>query len=89
MRAAPDENDDRSSDFEGELATVREDLVDSLNAWVVKAVGSDMAERFAGRGHQGPAVVFFRRQVPVLYDGEIRGKKIDLEYTLGLSLCFD
>ncbi len=71
--SAPDGNDDRSSDFEAELATVREDLVDSLNAWVVKAVGSPMVRRYVGKEHQGPAVVFFRRQVPVLYDGQ--GKK--------------
>ena len=63
-----DSNDASADAFEAELALVREDLVDSLNAWVVKAVESKLKERFSP--DKGPLVVFFRKQVPVLYQGK-------------------
>ncbi len=50
--------------------------MDSLNAWVVKATASPLKERYAGKGHDGPAVVFFRKSVPVLYDGPANEEEI-------------
>lgn len=67
-------NDQLTDDFESELALVREDLVDSINAWVVKAVDSALQTDYV-KDKDKPAVVFFRGGVPVLYDGEGEGKK--------------
>ncbi len=64
---APMSDDDESSDLETELASVREDLVDSLNAWVVKAVDSKLKDKYSP--NPGPTVIFFRQQTPILYDG--------------------
>ncbi len=50
------------------MAGVREDLVDSINAWVVKAVDSPLRVKFSTRS--APTIVFFRKQNPVLYDGK-------------------
>jgi hypothetical protein len=53
--------------METELATVREDLVEGINAWVVKAINSPMKNLY-NPGPE-PVVVFFRQMAPVLYDG--------------------
>lgn len=74
--AASDDRETRSVDYETELASVREDLVDSLNAWVVKAVGSGLRERYDGGAAGEPSVVFFRKSVPVLYDGPANEEEI-------------
>ena len=57
-----------SQDMETELAGVREDLVETINAWVVKAVKSKLKDNF-NPGQAEPQVVFFRKTVPVLYTG--------------------
>ena len=54
--------------METELAGVREDLVETINAWVVKAVKSKLKDNF-NPGQAEPQVVFFRKTVPVLYTG--------------------
>ena len=56
-------------DYEGELATIREDLVDSLNAWVVKAAEDTVlkADFVPGPDNGKPAIVFFRDQVCTSY----------------------
>ena len=54
--------------METELAAIREDLVDTINGWVVKAVGSKITEQLAPNA-QEPLVVFFRKGLPVIYDG--------------------
>ena len=54
--------------METELAAIREDLVETLNAWVVKAVDSKLKDNF-NPGAKEPQVVFFRRSIPVLYEG--------------------
>jgi len=59
---------DASHDMETELAAVREDLVETINAWVVKAVKSKLKDSF-NPGQAEPQVVFFRKTVPVLYTG--------------------
>lgn len=54
--------------LEKELTSLREDLVDALNAWVVKAVSSTMVKLYSPT--KEPALVFFRHGVPLLYDGK-------------------
>jgi len=63
--------DEACGDYEGELATIREDLVDSLNAWVVKAAKDTVlkSDFVPGPENSKPAIVFFRDQIPVLYTG--------------------
>lgn len=53
--------------YENELTALREDLVDSLNAWVVKAFNSHMTRLYSPT--KEPALVFFRHGIPLLYDG--------------------
>ncbi|KAK2721831.1 uncharacterized protein LOC136035352 [Artemia franciscana] len=54
--------------LEDELAAIREDLVDNLNAWVVKIVAtSDITKRYSPKGE--PAIVYFRNSKPLLYEG--------------------
>lgn len=62
-------DNEKSREMEVELATVREDLVDSINAWVVKAIKSKWRSRYSPGDPEEPLVVFFRKQWPVLYDG--------------------
>ena len=59
----------KSNDMEIELAAIREDLVETLNdIWVVKAVDSKLKDNF-NPGAKEPQVVFFRKSIPVLYEG--------------------
>jgi hypothetical protein len=64
-----DDDDNSCEDWETELTAVREDLVDSLNAWVVKVVDGNHVRRFFNPDTSKPTVVFFRSTTPVLYDG--------------------
>jgi len=59
---------DASHDMETELAGAREDLVETINAWVVKAINSKLKDMF-NPGQAEPQVVFFRKTAPVLYTG--------------------
>lgn len=62
-------NAERCEEFEGELASIREDLIESLeDGWVVKLVDSDLWQLFAF-SNEKPIIVFLRSGVPVLYDG--------------------
>nr|BAN20328.1 transmembrane protein, putative [Riptortus pedestris] len=54
--------------LESILINIREDLVDSLNAWVVKAESSYLVKLYDPS--KEPSLVFFRHGVPLLYDGE-------------------
>merc|ERR1712071_386675 len=58
-------------ELESQLLSIREDLVDSLNAWVVKLDSSSLVLNFtsAKQPHNSPSVVFFKHGVPMLYDG--------------------
>ncbi|XP_046453419.1 uncharacterized protein LOC124201020 [Daphnia pulex] len=59
-------------DLESQLSSIREDLVDALNAWVVKAVSSSLVSNFtSGKESVKPLVVYFRHSVPLLYDGPL------------------
>jgi len=62
-------NAELTNDYESALGAVREDLVDSLNAWVVKATKSETLRKFYNPDKPAPTVVFFRKRKPVLYDG--------------------
>lgn len=42
--------------------------MDTLNAWVVKAVSSQLVRLYSP--NKEPALVFFRHGVPLLYDGK-------------------
>ena len=55
-------------DYESELSAIREDLVDSLNAWVVKASDNSPLKADFNPGDK-PTIVFLRNRVPVLYTG--------------------
>ncbi|KAJ8681862.1 hypothetical protein QAD02_017654 [Eretmocerus hayati] len=59
---------------ENELLHIREDLVDSLSAWVVRVLDSQMLRLYSPNGE--PAIVFFRQGIPLLYDGKIDGDQI-------------
>lgn len=50
---------------------LRDDLVESLNAWVVKVVDSQMLKLYSPNAE--PALVFFRNGIPLLYDGKKLG----------------
>lgn len=60
--------------YENELTALREDIVDSLNAWVVKATASQLVRLYSPTNE--PALVFFRHGVPLLYDGPINDELI-------------
>ncbi|PNF30252.1 hypothetical protein B7P43_G01228 [Cryptotermes secundus] len=58
---------EQCDNFENELIHLREDLVDTLNAWVVKAVSSQLVRLY--NPNKEPALVFFRHGIPLLYEG--------------------
>ncbi|XP_076249614.1 thioredoxin domain-containing protein isoform X2 [Calliopsis andreniformis] len=51
------------------MINLREDLVDSLSAWVVKAVDSHLLRFYSP--DKEPALVFIRHGMPLLYDGPL------------------
>ena len=53
--------------FENVMIHLREDLVDSLSSWVIKAVDSQLLRLY--HMDKEPALVFFRHGMPLLYDG--------------------
>merc|ERR1719308_765102 len=62
---------ERCEEFEGELTSIREDIIDVLDGdgWVVKLNDSHIVEEYAvGRTDQ-PVIVMFRNGLPVIYDG--------------------
>lgn len=62
-------NIELTEEYESALGAVREDLVDSLNAWVVKATKNEEMRKFYNPDKPAPTVVFFRKSKPVVYDG--------------------
>lgn len=60
--------------YENELVSLREDLVETLNAWVVKVVNSQMTRLYSP--DKEPVLVFFRHGVPLLYDGPLSDELI-------------
>ena len=55
-------NVELTDEYESALGAVREDLVDSLNAWVVKATKSENLRKIFNPDKQAPTVVFFRKK---------------------------
>ena len=62
--------------METELASVREDLVDTINAYVVKAVDSSKIKDMYEPTKEEPVVIFFRRTIPVIYEGPANEEEI-------------
>ena len=71
LKPSTNVEDTCTNDFEVELAAVRENLVDSINAWVVKtSADSALVGRVLGpEASSACKVVFFRKGAAVLYDG--------------------
>lgn len=74
--------------YENELIAIREDLVDTLNTWVVKVEQSNIARLYSPT--KEPALVFFRHGVPLLYDGKFEHDVVFLltYFILCCILCF-
>jgi len=67
----PSNKMERCEEFEGELGSVREDLIDALDGdgWVVKLLDSSLVEEFFVGKVEQPIIVMFRSGLPVIYDG--------------------
>lgn len=59
--------------YENELTGLRDDLVDTLNAWVVKVIDSQLTRLYSPT--KEPVLVFFRHGVPLLYEGGVTTEK--------------
>ena len=66
------QQEERCEDFEGELASAREDLIDVMegDGWVIKLVDSKELEKFVVGKTEQPVVVMFRSGLPVIYNGK-------------------
>lgn len=63
-----DANEERCEEFEGEMAAIREDFIDTVgDAWVIKVLNSQLVTDFSWS--KEPVIVFFRSGLPVIYDG--------------------
>lgn len=56
-------------ELETAVLNIREDLVETLNAWVVANHNSQLVKLYSPS--REPALVFFRHGVPLLYDGPV------------------
>jgi len=67
----PSEQEERCEEYESELASAREDLIDVMegDGWVVKLVDSKEIEKFVVGKTDKPVVVMFRSGLPVIYNG--------------------
>jgi len=65
-----DGTEERCEEFEGELAGIREDLIDITDGdgWVVKLLNSQLIQHYSFTPDV-PVIVLFRSGLPVLYDG--------------------
>ncbi|XP_050502706.1 thioredoxin domain-containing protein [Diabrotica virgifera virgifera] len=60
--------------YENELTGLREDIVETLNAWVVKVEDSQLTRLYSP--DKEPVLVFFRHGIPLLYDGPLNDELI-------------
>jgi len=62
---------ERCEEFEDELTSAREDMIEMLDGdgWVVKLMDSPMVEEYAVGKTDQPVIVMFRSGLPVIYDG--------------------
>jgi len=67
----PSSSLERCEEFEGELTSIREDMIDTLDgdAWVVKLLDSPFVDEYAVGKTDQPVIVMFRKGLPVIYDG--------------------
>ena len=67
----PSEQEERCEEYESELASAREDLIDVMegDGWVIKLVDSKELEKFIVGKTDKPVVVMFRSGLPVIYNG--------------------
>jgi len=67
----PSSSLERCEEFEGELTSIREDMIDTLDgdAWVVKLLDSPLVHEYAVGKTDQPVIVMFRKGLPVIYDG--------------------
>ncbi|KAK0161432.1 hypothetical protein PV327_009903 [Microctonus hyperodae] len=61
-------------EYEKELINLRDDLVDALSTWVIKALNSDLRKLYSPKDE--PTLVFFRNGIPLLYDGPLNDEEI-------------
>ncbi|XP_020284633.1 thioredoxin domain-containing protein isoform X2 [Pseudomyrmex gracilis] len=60
--------------YENTLIQLREDLVDSLSAWIVKTFDSQLLQLYST--DKEPVLLFFRHGLPLLYDGSLNEEMI-------------
>ena len=67
------EQEERCEEYESELASAREDLIDVMegDGWVIKLVDSKELEKFIVGKTEKPVVVMFRSGLPVIYNGSL------------------
>ncbi|XP_076173024.1 thioredoxin domain-containing protein [Ptiloglossa arizonensis] len=72
-------NCEACDNYENEVIHLREDLVDSLSAWVVKVVDSRLLKLYST--NKEPALVFIRHGMPLLYNGALNDEEILTMFT--------
>jgi hypothetical protein len=62
---------ERCKEFEGEVSSIREDLIEVMDGdgCVVKMVDSPMVQEYAVGKTDQPVMIMFRSGLPVIYDG--------------------
>jgi hypothetical protein len=62
---------ERCKEFEGEVSSIREDLMEVMDGdeWVVRMVDSPMVHDYAVGKTDQPVIIMFRSGLPVIYDG--------------------
>jgi len=67
----PSSSMERCEEFEGELSSIREDMIDMMDGdgWVVKLIDSPLVEEYAVGKTDQPVIIMFRNGLPVIYDG--------------------
>merc|ERR1719508_531615 len=62
---------ERCEEFEGELSSIREDMIDMMDGdgWVVKLIDSPLVVEYAVGITDQPVIIMFRNGLPVIYDG--------------------
>ncbi|KYM82642.1 PREDICTED: uncharacterized protein LOC105619217 [Atta cephalotes] len=67
------------NNYEKKLAHLREDLVDVMSTWVVKAIDSQLLQLYSN--DREPVLIFFRHGLPLLYDGPLEDEDIITTFT--------
>ena len=67
------QQEERCEDYETELASAREDLIDVMegDGWVIKLVDSKELDNFVVGKTDQPVVIMFRSGLPVIYNGSL------------------